>query len=125
MAFRATRAVMAYTKKTTGIVGLPVEPNARAILIDLYATFLEKVKVRPGPGDQKAAVPEAGRGRPVWGARFRRRQRGFVLTVGLRAVVVRAGRRARAVPPRAIKLPQRPPSGFRRSSRRRLASAAS
>ncbi|KAA0162622.1 hypothetical protein FNF31_03150 [Cafeteria roenbergensis] len=47
MAFRATRAVMAYTKKTTGIVGLPVEPNARAILIDLYSTFLEKVKIIP------------------------------------------------------------------------------
>ncbi len=64
MAFRATRAVMAYTKKTTGIVGLPVEPNARAILIDLYSTFLEKVKVRPAPGARNTAARRSWRGRP-------------------------------------------------------------
>jgi hypothetical protein len=36
-------------KKTTGIVGLDVVPDARAVLIKLYEKTLGDVKVRPGP----------------------------------------------------------------------------
>lgn len=41
----ATRALLATFKRTTGIVGLPVIHNARAVLTELYDQTLENVKV--------------------------------------------------------------------------------
>lgn len=46
MAFRVTRVALQYAKKSTGIVGLPVEPNARQVLVQLYTRILESLKVR-------------------------------------------------------------------------------
>ncbi|TYZ63125.1 hypothetical protein PybrP1_008208 [[Pythium] brassicae (nom. inval.)] len=44
----ATRVLrMAVTKTSTGIVGLPVNPNARQDLIKLYQKTLQEVKVLP------------------------------------------------------------------------------
>lgn len=37
---------MAVKKTTTGIVGLPVNPNARQDLIKIYQKTLQEVKVR-------------------------------------------------------------------------------
>ena len=48
----ATRALLATFKRTTGIVGLPVIHNARAVLTDLYDQTLQNVKV----GEMKAEV---------------------------------------------------------------------
>lgn len=44
---RATAFLQAAVKRTTGIVGLDVVPNARAVLIKLYEKTLNDVKVRP------------------------------------------------------------------------------
>ena len=41
----ATKVLFATVKRTTGLVGVPVIPNARAVLIDLYNRTLENVKV--------------------------------------------------------------------------------
>lgn len=46
--FRATRALrMAVTKTSTGLVGLPVNPNARADLIGLYQRTLKEAQALP------------------------------------------------------------------------------
>jgi NADH dehydrogenase (ubiquinone) 1 alpha subcomplex subunit 5 len=50
MAFRVSRVLMAYAKKTTGIVGLDVQPNARQILIDLYNRILDELTVSAAIG---------------------------------------------------------------------------
>lgn len=48
--FRASRVLrMAVTKTTTGIVGLPVNPNARQDLIKLYQRTLREIQVRSEP----------------------------------------------------------------------------
>ena len=41
-----TRVLCAAVKRTTGLVGVPVIPNARAVLVELYDKTLENVKVR-------------------------------------------------------------------------------
>lgn len=47
MMFAATRAVFKSTvKKSTGIVGLDVVPNAREVLVGLYEKTLKDVQVR-------------------------------------------------------------------------------
>ena len=46
-ALRATRALLApAVKRTTGIVGLDVVPNAREVLTKLYEKTLNDVKAR-------------------------------------------------------------------------------
>lgn len=46
--FRASRVLrMAVTKTTTGIVGLPVNPNARQDLISIYQRTLREIQVLP------------------------------------------------------------------------------
>ena len=62
MAFRMTRAVMAtaYLKKTTGIVGLAVEPKAREVLIGLYSQILDALKVRAGEDRWERAASRCG-----------------------------------------------------------------
>ena len=40
-----SRVLFTTLKRTTGLVGVPVIPNARAVLIDLYDKTLENVKV--------------------------------------------------------------------------------
>ena len=40
-----TRALCTMVKRTTGLVGVPVIPNARAVLTELYDKTLENVKV--------------------------------------------------------------------------------
>lgn len=42
-----TRALCTMVKRTTGLVGVPVIPNARAVLTELYDKTLENVKVTP------------------------------------------------------------------------------
>ena len=40
-----SRVLCTTLKRTTGLVGVPVIPNARAVLIELYDKTLENVKV--------------------------------------------------------------------------------
>ena len=42
-----TRVLCTMVKRTTGLVGVPVIPNARAVLTELYDKTLENVKVSP------------------------------------------------------------------------------
>ena len=41
----ATKVLFSTLKRTTGIVGVPVIPNARAVLTDLYDKTMENIKV--------------------------------------------------------------------------------
>lgn len=41
----ATKVLFSTLKKTTGLVGVPVIPNARAVLTDLYDKTMENIKV--------------------------------------------------------------------------------
>ena len=47
MSFRmfVSRVLCTTLKRTTGLVGVPVIPNARSVLIELYDKTLENVKV--------------------------------------------------------------------------------
>ena len=47
VAMFATKALLATVKRTTGMVGLPVIPNARAVLTELYDKTLENIQVSP------------------------------------------------------------------------------
>ena len=40
-----SRVLCTTLKRTTGLVGVPVIPNARSVLIELYDKTLENVKV--------------------------------------------------------------------------------
>lgn len=46
---RASRVLRDVVKKTTGLVGLDVVPNAREVLIELYEQTLKAVQVRLPP----------------------------------------------------------------------------
>ena len=45
IAMFATKVLLATVKRTTGMVGLPVIPNARAVLTELYDKTLENIQV--------------------------------------------------------------------------------
>lgn len=49
---------MAAVKKSTGLVGLPVVPNAREELIKIYAKTLEKVKMFPADVEYRKGVEQ-------------------------------------------------------------------
>lgn len=56
----ATRALNKVVKRSTGIVGLPVDPRARETLVDLYMRTLQELKVRvPRPQLASGASPLA------------------------------------------------------------------
>lgn len=50
------RPLLAKVKQTTGIVGLDVVPNARAVLIDLYSKTLKEIQVVPEDEGYRKAV---------------------------------------------------------------------
>lgn len=50
------RPVLAKVKQTTGVVGLDVVPNARAVLIDLYSKTLKEIQVVPEDEGYRKAV---------------------------------------------------------------------
>eukprot|EP00514_Thraustochytrium_sp_LLF1b_P002956 CAMPEP_0184519564 /NCGR_PEP_ID=MMETSP0198_2-20121128/6697_1 /TAXON_ID=1112570 /ORGANISM="Thraustochytrium sp., Strain LLF1b" /LENGTH=112 /DNA_ID=CAMNT_0026910095 /DNA_START=238 /DNA_END=576 /DNA_ORIENTATION=- len=55
----ATRVLrMAAAKRTTGLVGLAVVPDAREKLIDMYNKTLEKVKVIPAEVEYRKSVEQ-------------------------------------------------------------------
>lgn len=53
---RIARPLMAKVKETTGIVGLDVVPNARAVLISLYTKTLNEIKTVPEDEGYRKAV---------------------------------------------------------------------
>ncbi|PNS96957.1 hypothetical protein POPTR_017G149100v4 [Populus trichocarpa] len=50
------RPLLAIVKQTTGIVGLDVVPNARAVLINLYTKTLKEIKAVPEDEGYRKAV---------------------------------------------------------------------
>ncbi|XP_011046056.1 PREDICTED: probable NADH dehydrogenase [ubiquinone] 1 alpha subcomplex subunit 5, mitochondrial isoform X1 [Populus euphratica] len=50
------RPLLARVKQTTGIVGLDVVPNARAVLINLYSKTLKEIKAVPEDEGYRKAV---------------------------------------------------------------------
>jgi len=50
------RPLLAKVKQTTGIVGLDVVPNARAVLIDLYSKTLKEIQAVPEDEGYRKAV---------------------------------------------------------------------
>ncbi|CAA7050186.1 unnamed protein product [Microthlaspi erraticum] len=50
------RPLLAKVKQTTGIVGLDVVPNARAVLIDLYSKALKEIQAVPEDEGYRKAV---------------------------------------------------------------------
>ncbi|CBK23460.2 subunit NDUFA5 [Blastocystis hominis] len=51
-----TRALCSMVKRTTGLVGVPVIPNARAVLTELYDKTLENVKKIPADTEYRKNV---------------------------------------------------------------------
>ena len=51
-----TRVLCAAVKRTTGLVGVPVIPNARAVLVELYDKTLENVKKIPADAEYRKNV---------------------------------------------------------------------
>ncbi|KAK8819609.1 NADH dehydrogenase [ubiquinone] 1 alpha subcomplex subunit 5 [Blastocystis sp. ATCC 50177/Nand II] len=52
----ATKALLATVKRTTGMVGLPVIPNARAVLTELYDKTLENIQKIPANTEYRKNV---------------------------------------------------------------------
>eukprot|EP00002_Diphylleia_rotans_P013501 TRINITY_DN263_c0_g2_i1.p1 TRINITY_DN263_c0_g2~~TRINITY_DN263_c0_g2_i1.p1 ORF type:complete len:145 (+),score=47.69 TRINITY_DN263_c0_g2_i1:50-484(+) len=51
-------AIAKAAKQSTGIVGIPVVPNAREVLINMYTHTLQIVKAIPAQADYRKAVEE-------------------------------------------------------------------
>mmetsp|Transcript_18645 Transcript_18645/g.47194 ORF Transcript_18645/g.47194 Transcript_18645/m.47194 type:complete len:113 (-) Transcript_18645:47-385(-) len=51
-----TRVLLAAAKKSTGLVGVPVVPNARERLVEMYGKTLEKVKEIPADVPYRQSV---------------------------------------------------------------------
>ncbi|KAK8795614.1 hypothetical protein WA158_000271 [Blastocystis sp. Blastoise] len=52
----ATRVLCEVVKKSTGIVGIPVVKNAKAVLIDLYNQTLQEIKAIPETAEYRKNV---------------------------------------------------------------------
>ncbi|KAE9464819.1 hypothetical protein C3L33_03274, partial [Rhododendron williamsianum] len=65
------RPLMAKVKETTGIVGLEVVPNAREVLIKLYAKTLKEIEAVPEDEGYRKAVESS----PATASRSARRKR--------------------------------------------------